>query len=136
MLKINSRLITTIKHWFDNECKREPQMYRKAMGDYNKSPTAVNRNRVFSSKNDFKYYCRKMKYDYDNSRCKQMHELRLKKPREFRRIFKNLTSNQTSQTISIDEFKTHFENVASSSDISVDQECKECLNNFALQLKS
>ena len=38
------------KNWFDDECKRKRQLYRKAMGDYNKSQTAV--NRVFSSKKD------------------------------------------------------------------------------------
>ena len=62
------------KNWFDDECKRKRQMYRKGMGDYNKSQTAV--NRVFSSKKDFKYYCCKMKNDYDNTRCKQMNELK------------------------------------------------------------
>ena len=94
------------KNWFDDECKRKRQMYRKAMGDYNKSRTAV--NRVFSSKKDYyKYYCRKMKNDYDNSHCKQINELRRKKLREFWRIFKTRSVNQTSQNISIDEFKTH-----------------------------
>ena len=61
------------KNWFDDECKRKRQLYRKAMGDYNKSQTAV--NRVFSSKKD-QYQCRKMKNDYDNSRCKQINELK------------------------------------------------------------
>ena len=42
------------KNWFDDECKRKRQMYRKAMGDYNKSQTAV--NRVFSSKKDYYKY--------------------------------------------------------------------------------
>mgnify|MGYP006890286138 CR=1 FL=1 len=49
-----------------------------------------------------------------------MNELRRKKTREFWRIFKTRSVNQTSQNISIDAFKTHFENVASSTDINVD----------------
>ena len=56
--------------------------------------------------------------------------LRRKKTREFWRIFKTRSVNQTSQNISIDESKTHFENVAFSTDINVDQECNEFLNNF------
>ena len=73
--------VKNVKNCFDNECKRKRQMYRNAMGDYYKSQTAVNRDRVFSSKTDYKYYCRKMKCDYDHSRCKLVNELRRKKPR-------------------------------------------------------
>ena len=61
---------------------------------------------------------------------KQMNDMRRKSPREFWKIFKQKSTNPTNDNIPINDFFTHFKNVASNENIRANKECFEFVNNF------
>ena len=61
---------------------------------------------------------------------KQMNDMRRKCPREFWKIFKQNSNNPTNNNIPINDFFTHFKNLASNENIRANEECFEFVSNF------
>ena len=68
---------------------QKKQTVQEAIRDFNLFKSEDNRKKVYEAKRDYKYYCRKCKQDFNRERCKQMNDMRKKKPKEFWKIFKN-----------------------------------------------
>ena len=70
-----------------------------------------NRKKVYEAKRDYKYYCRKCKQDFNRERCKQMNDMRKKKPKEFWKIFKNKKIRENSK-LSENDFFHYFKDLS------------------------
>ena len=100
------------KLWYDKHCLSKEQKVQESIRDHNLNKTAENRRNVFEARKDYKYFCRKSKQNCNRDRCKQMNNMRKKKPKDFWKLFKrNKKSSQTN--LSENDFYEYFKHLSS-----------------------
>ena len=98
--------------WYDENCVSKKQFLQEAIRDFNLMKSEQNRKKVFDARKDYKYYCRKCKLKFKRDRCKNMNDLRKKKPREFWKLFKRKNTNLKTN-LSENEFYDYFKQLSS-----------------------
>ena len=93
-----------MKRWYNEICMQKKQTVQEAIRGFNLFKSEDNRKKVYEAKRDYKYYCRKCKQDFNRERCKQMNDMRKKKPKEFWKIFKNKKIRENSKLSENDFF--------------------------------
>ena len=68
--------------------KKKKKKKQEAIRNSNLQKNEQNRRKVFACRKDYKYYCRKCKSKFKRDRCKQMNDLRKRKPKEFWKLVK------------------------------------------------
>ena len=121
--------VTEKKKWYDETCVLKKQRVQEAVRDFNLFKSEENRKNVFEARKDYKYYCRKCKQNFNRERCKQMNEMRKKKPKEFWKIFKSKKIRENSN-ISENDFFEYFKDLSSEIADHTPDDVQEFLQNF------
>lgn len=120
----------TEKHkWYDQDCKVKKEKMQEAIRNFNLLKTDQNRKEVFERKKDYKYYCRKCKQKFNRGRCKQMDDMRKKKPREFWKLFRGKNSN-TQNNLSENDFFEYFKKLSSEISENTPDDVSDFMQNF------
>ena len=98
--------------WFNQTCKLKKEKLQEAIRDFNLQKNEQNRRKVFECRKDYRYYCRNCKQKFKRNRCKQMDDLRKKKPKEFWKLFKKKRLN-THTNLSENDFFEYFQQLSS-----------------------
>ena len=117
------------KKWYNETCVLKNQRVQEAVRDFNLFKSEENRKKVFEARKDYKYFCRKCKQSFNLERCKQMNEMRKKKPKEFWKIFKTKKFKENSNLTENDFFE-YFKDLSSEIADNTPDEVHEFLQNF------
>ena len=116
--------------WYNDECKLKYKAFKEAVNNFNCTQNDDNRRILYEKKKDYKYCCRKIRNTFRHSQCKQLNEVRRKRPQEFWSIFRKRTKTSTGDIISNEEFFKYFKNLANPKDENFDNGSKQYVYNF------
>ena len=119
------------KKWYDQNCYSKKQKLQECIRNFNLSKTQENRTKVFDARKDYKYYCRKCKQNFNRNRCNQINEMRRKKPKEFRKKFKQKKIGQKTN-LTENDFYEYFKNLSAEITDNSPEEVGDFLYNFDL----
>ena len=118
-----------MKRWYNEICMQKKQTVQEAIRDFNLFKSEDNRKKVYEAKRDYKYYCRKCKQDFNRERCKQMNDMRKKKPKELWKIFKNKKIRENSK-LSENDFFHYFKDLSSEIADNIPDEVHDFLQTY------
>ena len=115
--------------WFNDECKRKNEAYKKAVYEFNIDRNDYTRSNIFKMKKYYKYFCRSCKLKYNREQGQKFRDLKRKHPREFWGMFKR-QQQHGGNNISLQDFHDYFQALASDAITQDDIEIRENLNLY------
>ena len=117
--KINHRK-GIARPWFNDACEERRKTFFKYKNMFKMNPSIQNRELMQNSSKYYKVFVKTEKQKYDDKFCKKLKNLKTRNPKDYWNLLKGNSLHKPECEISIDEFKSYFENIYSLDDNSGD----------------